>query len=74
MFERVKNVLINFVQTDSSLITPDAYLMSDLGLNSLEVVNVVDALENEFCIEIADRDIRTLETVGDVITYIEARI
>ena len=68
---KIKNILKDFIEVDDALITPDAALTADLGLNSFDVVNVVVAFEEEFNIEIPERDIRKLLTVGDVITYLD---
>ncbi len=74
MFEKVKKILSSHVAVDSSLITPEAALVADLGLSSFDVVNVVVEFEDEFNIEIADRDIRSLTTVNDILAYIQARV
>ncbi len=73
MLEKIKGIITDFVEVDKSSITPESHLIADLGLNSFDVVNAVVAFEDEFGIEIADRDIRKLATIGDVITYIEAK-
>jgi acyl carrier protein len=74
MFDKIKEILANHVAVDSSLITPDAYLVNDLGLSSLDIISVIGAFEEEFDVEIADRDIRSLATVNDVMLYIEKKI
>ena len=74
MFEKVKKILSDHVTVDSSLITPEASLIADLGLSSFDVVNLVVEFEDEFNIEIADRDIRSLTTVNDILAYIKARV
>ena len=73
MLKRIRNILAAFTETDIAQITPETSLVTDLGFNSFEVVNIVSAFEEEFDIEIADRDIRTLATVGDIMAYIEER-
>lgn len=69
MLERVKKILSKY--TEVSNITEETILTSDLGLLSFDVVVVVLNFEDKFDIEIPDRDIRKLVTVGDVITYLD---
>ncbi|MBO4653496.1 MAG: acyl carrier protein [Lachnospiraceae bacterium] len=69
MFDRTVEILSEFV--DSEEITRESALVDDLGLSSLDVINVVAAFEDEFGIEVPDRVIPTLRTVGDVVDYLE---
>lgn len=55
-------------------VTPDASLVNDLGADSLDMVEVVMALEEQFDIEIPDEDAEGIATVGDVIAYIKMRV
>jgi acyl carrier protein len=58
------------VSTDE--VTPEASFIEDLGADSLDIVELVMALEEEFNIEISDEDAEKIRTVKDVVTYIEA--
>ena len=71
MLERVVSVLEEFVDTPGDQITRESALVEDLGLSSLGVINIVTAFEDEFDIEIPDRVIPTLRTVGDIVDYLE---
>ncbi len=70
MFDKVKEILIRELQIKESEITPDAELVNDLGINSLELADLVLICEEEFDIEIDDDDLRTFITVGDVVDYL----
>lgn len=70
MFERVKNVLVSKLQLNESEIRPESELVNDLGINSLELADLVLECEEEFDIEIDDDSIRSFVTVGDVVTYL----
>ena len=70
MFERVVNILREFVDDDCE-ITMDSALVDDLGLSSLQVINIATEFEEEFDLEIPDRVIPTLRTIGDVVDYLE---
>ncbi|MBP3320831.1 MAG: acyl carrier protein [Clostridia bacterium] len=71
MFDRVKNVLITNLQIDEKDIKREAELVNDLGINSLELADLVLVCEEEFDIEIDDSSIRNFVTVGDVVSYLE---
>lgn len=72
MLERLRNIICEFVKIDPESITNDTNIRSDLGLNSLELVNLAVAIESEFDVEIPDRDVVGIETVGDVIKLLES--
>ena len=72
MFETLKQLLIDELQVKEELITLDAELASDLGINSIELADLVMICEEKFGITIEDDDIRKFTTVGDVVTYLEA--
>ena len=71
MFEKVKAILVDELQIDEADITLDAELSGDLGINSIELADLVMICEEKFDIEIKDEDIGTLTTVGDVVSYLE---
>ena len=70
MFDRTVEILKEFVDGDEE-ITMDSALIDDLGLSSLDVINVVAAFEDEFDIEVPDRVIPSLRTVTDIVDYLE---
>jgi acyl carrier protein len=70
MLEKIKNILSKYTSEE---ITPESTLINDLGLSSFDLVSIVTAFEDEFDIEIPDRDIRKLVTVNDIINYIESK-
>ena len=72
MFEKVKQILIDELQVEENLITLDAELANDLGINSIELADLVMLCEERFGISINDDDIRGFTTVGDVVKYLES--
>lgn len=68
MLERITEILSKYTKEE---ITVESTLVNDLGLSSFDIVSIVTAFEDEFDIEISDRDIRTLVSVADIIDYIE---
>ena len=71
MLETLKKLLVEELQIDPAAITPDAELSSDLGINSIELANLIMICEEKFDITIDDDDIHKLVTVGDVANYLE---
>ena len=71
MFDKVKEMLVENLHIEESIITLDAELDNDLGINSLEIADLILMCEEDFGIEIADEDIQKLITVGDVVEYLE---
>ena len=72
MFETLKKLLVDELQIDPKAITADAELSSDLGINSIELANLIMNCEEKFDITIDDDDIHKLVTVGDVVSYLES--
>lgn len=72
LFERVKNLIVEELAVDPDEVTVDASFIDDLGADSLDVVELVMALEEEFDLEIPDEDAEKIETVQDAIDYLEA--
>ena len=73
MFEKLKNLFVEELQIDEADITMDAELIKDLGINSIELADLVMLCEEKFDIEIDDEDIHKFVTVGDVVNYLENR-
>ncbi len=74
MIEKLKEILNNTVDVDANIeIDENTVILRDLGVDSLDMVELVCAVEEEFDIEIADKKIKSLVTIGDLINYIEAQ-
>lgn len=71
MYETIRELLITEMNLEESLIRPDAELLSDLGLNSLELADLVVMCEERFNVIFEDEDLPNLVTVKDVADYIE---
>lgn len=71
MFEKVKSVLAQQFERDPESITMDTNLIDDLGADSLDVVELIMSLEDEFGIAISDNDAAQLYTVGRIVDYLE---
>jgi len=71
--EKVIDIIVDKLGVDRSEVTPEAVFVDDLGADSLDLVELIMAMEEEFGMEIADEDAEKLRTVQDVITFISAR-
>ncbi len=71
--DRVKEIIVEQLGVNPEQVTPEAKFIEDLGADSLDTVELVMAFEEEFGAEIPDEDAEKLQTVGDVIKYIEER-
>ena len=71
MLEKLTNIIREQTGDNSITINRDSILLSDLGMNSFDLINLVCVLEDEFDVEIPDRVVGTFKTVGDVINYVE---
>ena len=71
MYEKFVRLLVDELQIDEADITMDAELSNDLGINSIELADLVMQCEDTFGIQIDDDDIRNFTTVGDVVNYLE---
>lgn len=69
--ERVKNIIVEQLGVDTAQVTEHAKFVEDLGADSLDTVELVMALEEEFSIEIPDEDAEKIGSVGDAVKYIE---
>jgi acyl carrier protein len=69
--EKVKKMIVEQLGVSEAEVVPEAKFIDDLGADSLDIVELVMALEDEYGIEIPDEDAEKIETVGDAINYIE---
>jgi acyl carrier protein len=69
--EKVKKIIVDQLGVDEAEVTPEAKFIDDLGADSLDTVELVMALEEEFGIEIPDEDAEKIATVRDAINYIQ---
>ncbi|MBO5308235.1 MAG: acyl carrier protein [Lentisphaeria bacterium] len=71
--EKVKEIVVKQLDVAEDQVTPEAKFIEDLGADSLDQVELIMALEEEFGADIPDEDAEKLQTVGDAIAYVEAK-
>ena len=69
--ERVKNIIVEQLGVEADQVKPEAQFVNDLGADSLDTVELIMALEEEFDIEIPDEKAEKIKTVGEAVSYIE---
>jgi acyl carrier protein len=71
--EKVKKIIVDQLGVEEDEVTPEASFIEDLGADSLDIVELIMALEEEFGIEIPDEDAEKIATVKDAVAYIQER-
>jgi len=72
IFDRVKEIIVDQLDVEEDLVTMEASFTEDLDADSLDVVELVMELEDEFDMEIADEEAEKINTVGDAVEYIKS--
>lgn len=70
MFEKVRDIIVDQLGVDPDEVTMESSFIDDLGADSLDIVELIMALEEEFDVEIPDEDAEKIKTVGDVVEYL----
>ena len=71
VFDKVKEIIIEQLGVDESKVTPDTHLMKDLEADSLDAVEIIMAIEEEYDIEIPDEEAEKFQKVSDLVGYVE---
>ena len=74
MFEKIQEIIAEKLSVDPSEITQDASFIDDLNADSLDIVELIMALEDELDMEIPDEDVEGFKTVGDVVEFINSQV
>jgi acyl carrier protein len=74
IFEKVKKIVVEQLDVDPAEVKPEASFANDLGADSLDTVELVMALEEEFDIEIPDEEAEKIDTVGKAVEHISAKV
>jgi acyl carrier protein len=74
VFNLIKKLILEFAEVEDSSITVDTHFIRDLHLTSYDVVSIIGRLEEDLGVEIPDREIRDLETVGELMNYLSKKL
>jgi len=72
MLEKIIEIISKQLRTDAGEITAETSIMEDLGADSLDIVELLMAIEDDFDIKVPDEDVPNLKTVGDIASYVES--
>ena len=70
IYNEIKNIMIDELGTDENIIVPEASLVNDLNMNSLEFMNLIMTVEEKFDITLDENRLKSINTVDDVVNYI----
>ncbi len=70
-FDKVKEIIVDQLDVDEDKVTMEASIVDDLGADSLDIVDMVMTLEEEFDVKISDDEVENVKTVGDIVKIIE---
>ncbi|MCD6390502.1 MAG: acyl carrier protein [Dehalococcoidia bacterium] len=73
-FEQLKKLVVELLEVDEAKVVPEASFAGDFNADSLDIIELISAVEDTFKIEIPDEDVEKLQTVQDALDYIEAKI
>ncbi|MBE6030637.1 MAG: acyl carrier protein [Firmicutes bacterium] len=73
-FEKIREIIMEQLSVDEDAVTMDTHLMKDLEADSLDAVEIIMAIEDEFEIEVPDEDAEKFQSVADIVKYVEDRI
>ena len=71
MFDKVKAILAKQLRKDPAIITPESRIKRDLGADSIDILQLLMRIEDQYGIVIPDQELATFETVGDVVAFVE---
>lgn len=74
MFEKIRDILAKQLKIDKSEITMESNIVEDLGADSLDMIELIMAIEEEYDFEVPDDDVMGIKTVADAVEYIESKI
>ena len=72
MFEQVRQLLAHQFEVDENTITMDTNIADDLGADSLDAIDIVMTIEDQYAIEVPDENIENMKTVEDIVSFIES--
>ena len=72
VFDKVRDIIVDQFDVDSEEVTAESSIIDDLGADSLDVVDLISAVEDEFDVQIPDEKVEGIKTVGDIVAFIES--
>lgn len=74
IFDKVKELIVEQLGVEEENVTAEASIQDDLGADSLDVVDLIQTIEDEYDLSIPDEAVENIKTVGDIVSYIESNV
>lgn len=74
VFDKLKELIVDQLDVEEDEVTLEAKIQEDLEADSLDIVDLVMSVEDEFSVKVEDEDVEKIKTVGDLVTFIESHI
>ncbi|MCI1269079.1 MAG: acyl carrier protein [Ruminococcus sp.] len=71
VFDKIQSLIVEQLDADADAVTMEANIQDDLGADSLDIVDLITSIEDEFDIQIPDEAVDDIKTVGDIVRYVE---
>ena len=71
VFDKIKEIVIEQLGVEEDVVTPEANIQDDLGADSLDIVDLIQTIEDEYDLSIPDEAVENIKTVGDIVAYVE---
>ena len=72
VFDKIRDIIVDQLDASADDVTAEASIIDDLGADSLDVVDLISSVEDEFDVAIPDEEVENIKTVGDIVSYIES--
>ena len=72
VFDKIRDIIVDQLDASADDVTAEASIIDDLGADSLDVVDLISSVDDEFDVEIPDEEVENIKTVGDIVSYIES--
>ena len=74
VFDKLKEIIVEQLGVEEDVVTPEANIQEDLGADSLDIVDLIQTIEDEYDLSIPDEAVEEIKTVNDIVNYIEKNI
>lgn len=73
-FDKIKEIIVDQLGVEEDVVTAEASIQEDLGADSLDIVDLIQTIEDEYDLSIPDEAVEEIKTVGDIVSYIEKNV
>lgn len=74
IFDKIKEIIVDQLGVEEETVNPDANIQDDLGADSLDIVDLIQTIEDEYDLSIPDEAVENIKTVGDIVSYVEKNV